>query len=193
MSELLTSLSFGWTEVVRQCQILCVSGADEDISRDDNAATQYVWRMRFKPGFTWHMDHRVSVQEPASMKRRRRYNNTGNTVGETKDVSWVPHKANKLCRVQNEPTIIRRPRGHVWTHGLASLLFSRPLLFEEDYSAGTSVGVGRGPRHTRQTVGWQTPLTCTSRSAVTLSYSFTCEAHKHVLICPLCRKKKKIP
>lgn len=44
----------------------------------------------------------------------------------------------------------------VWTHGNSNnrvwpLLFSHPLLFEEDYSAGTSISVEWGPRHMRQT------------------------------------------
>lgn len=42
--------------------------------------------------------------------------------------------------------------------GLTSLLFSHPPLFEEDYSARTSIRVDWGPGHTRLTVGRWTPL-----------------------------------
>lgn len=142
----------------------------------------------FKPGFTWQNDPpsrwkclkillmwnsssgMVRVQEMPRMSH----------VGCTKQTNYA-----HLCGVPIEPTIIRRLRGHVWTHGLAPLLFSRPLLFEEDYSPGTSVGVDPGPWHTRQAVGWQMPLTCMSCGAVTLSYSFTCETHIYTLTPPL--------
>lgn len=100
-----------------------------------------------------------------------------------------------LCSVPNEPTIIRRPRGHVWTHGLAPLLFSHPLLFEEDYSAGTSVRVDRGPWRTSQTVVCQAQFTCTSCDVVTLSYSFLCETHTiiNLIIHCIMVVDKKIP
>lgn len=115
--------------------------------------------MRFKPGSTWQSDQqsRLVPGNTASMKQQQQQEQQrcGGTVGDAQDVQECHTKQTNyahLCRVPNEPTIIGRPRGHVWTHGLAPLLFAHPLLFEEDYSAGTSVRVDWGPWRTSQTV-----------------------------------------